>query len=970
KSVLLTGASRGLGRSLATRLASCGVSELVLSGRDSEALDGVRAECLRLGPDVKVRVVPCDLADKESVDELAREAIASCDGGAVDVLINNGGISSRSSFLETNFEIDERLMRVNFLSGAQLAKAVAPGMVGRGSGRIVWVSSVQGRIGTPFRTSYAGSKFAVAGYCEALRSELSSRGVAVHVASPGYVRTGLSRSAVTGDGSAYGKTDETTANGADPDDVATYILDSVAAGRTDFVVAATFSARLAIWLKFLAPSFLEKQLVKRKRAVVAPADVAAPVVLDVDARVLQELLHRPDVPGTVVLEVRQHDVPVVLLQLLLRALRVPHHVLDPLYRDRLQLGVEPRPRPPEDPSRVLPELRQAHPAWPVLVGYEILPGGVDVPPVRPGSEAERDLLPHEAPRQERVERHVDKELAPGEEEPGGDVSDLGRRAVGTVAGIPRVDPQYLVLDVRVAEGACAKPRSRRPPLVRGIPLVETRGVRAQYRLGVALRRLDLLDVQPVPLGGETEVRVALHEVRLAPPELAGEVPRRGGPVALRLVDVQHPDLSGVAVLHVPRIAAELLDAVVIRGPVADLGDGPALLVLPLDLDASPALDVDPEAVLHDRADEELVGTRRVLEGLPQRLAEEVVAVGPQAHEDGAVLPYREDRPVAVGVLERLEVLVDEAEVRLDDLVGGLGVPPRLEHGVEVAEEPLEDRYDARDRRLVVRQRVGDDGLAEEVHGHGVRGHGRELGVQVRRPVRRVRRGLLLCAVVLPGLGLLLLGRLEVRPELLPEVVPLGHVALAPRGPLDLAQLLHPLVHQPVEGVVLRQVEHPLDLLGLLPVRPPHAVQLRHDPALAGPLPLPLARVRPEPAAALLGRDGVVHARDAADVAVQEAVARLVRLEAGHEEEQRQEERAPGSHYQGQDHLHVAVVVGPGAALPLPPGLAQAAGGARRGVFAKLAGVALHAVAIRVRHDDNMREIFSLVGTLPKQQVYR
>lgn len=263
KSVLLTGASRGLGRSLATRLASCGVSELVLSGRDSEALDGVRAECLRLGPDVKVRVVPCDLADKESVDELAREAIASCDGGAVDVLINNGGISSRSSFIETNFEVDERLMRVNFLSGAQLAKAVAPGMVGRGSGRIVWVSSVQGRIGTPFRTSYAGSKFAVAGYCEALRSELSSRGVAVHVASPGYVRTGLSRSAVTGDGSAYGKTDETTANGADPDDVATYILDSVAAGRTDFVVAATFSARLAIWLKFLAPSFLEKQLVKR-----------------------------------------------------------------------------------------------------------------------------------------------------------------------------------------------------------------------------------------------------------------------------------------------------------------------------------------------------------------------------------------------------------------------------------------------------------------------------------------------------------------------------------------------------------------------------------------------------------------------------------------------------------------------------------------------------------------------------------
>ena len=64
KSVLLTGASRGLGRSLAARLASCGVSELLLSGRDSDALDGVREECLRLGPDVKVRVIPCDLGDR------------------------------------------------------------------------------------------------------------------------------------------------------------------------------------------------------------------------------------------------------------------------------------------------------------------------------------------------------------------------------------------------------------------------------------------------------------------------------------------------------------------------------------------------------------------------------------------------------------------------------------------------------------------------------------------------------------------------------------------------------------------------------------------------------------------------------------------------------------------------------------------------------------------------------------------
>ena len=68
-------------------------------------------------------------------------------------------------------------------------------------------------MGTPYRTSYAASKFAVQGFCESLRSELSSSNVSVHVVSPGYIRTDLSVSAVMGDGTAYSKVDKTTANG-------------------------------------------------------------------------------------------------------------------------------------------------------------------------------------------------------------------------------------------------------------------------------------------------------------------------------------------------------------------------------------------------------------------------------------------------------------------------------------------------------------------------------------------------------------------------------------------------------------------------------------------------------------------------------------------------------------------------------------------------------------------------------------
>lgn len=260
KNVLLTGASGGLGRAFASRLASCGVATLVLSGRDEERL-AVTAEACR-GATV-VRTVACELADPADVARLGAEAVRACDG-VVDVFVHNGGLSSRSSFSDTDVDVDARLMQVNFLAGAALAKATVPGMLhsGRG-GTVLWISSVQGLVGLPHRTSYAASKFAVQGYCEALRAELHSDGVAVCVASPGYVRTGLSRAALTGDGSRYDKLDEATAQGADPDDVAADILDGVARGKTEILVATTISARVALWLRFLAPSVLRTILVKR-----------------------------------------------------------------------------------------------------------------------------------------------------------------------------------------------------------------------------------------------------------------------------------------------------------------------------------------------------------------------------------------------------------------------------------------------------------------------------------------------------------------------------------------------------------------------------------------------------------------------------------------------------------------------------------------------------------------------------------
>ena len=160
KSVIITGASSGLGKAMSLKLAECDVKQLVISGRNIAALEEVKSSCEEMSDGIKVHILPCDLADLASAEDFAKAAVQAC-VNKVDMLVLNGGMSSRSSFLDSDLKVDELLMKVNFLSGAAISKQVVPSMVKRKSGSIIWISSVQGKIGTPFRTSYAASKFAV-----------------------------------------------------------------------------------------------------------------------------------------------------------------------------------------------------------------------------------------------------------------------------------------------------------------------------------------------------------------------------------------------------------------------------------------------------------------------------------------------------------------------------------------------------------------------------------------------------------------------------------------------------------------------------------------------------------------------------------------------------------------------------------------------------------------------------------------
>ena len=196
KVVWITGASAGIGAALARAAAARG-ARLVLSARRPEQLAAVRAACARPGDHL---VLPLDLAAPDTFDIAVGEVLAA--RGAVDVLVHNAGVSQRSLARDTALAVDRRIFEVNYFGAVALTKALLPAMRQQGTSRIVVVSSLVGKIGTPFRSTYAASKHALHGFFDSLRAEEWRHGVGVTLVCPGFIHTDLSIHALIGDGSA------------------------------------------------------------------------------------------------------------------------------------------------------------------------------------------------------------------------------------------------------------------------------------------------------------------------------------------------------------------------------------------------------------------------------------------------------------------------------------------------------------------------------------------------------------------------------------------------------------------------------------------------------------------------------------------------------------------------------------------------------------------------------------------------
>jgi short-subunit dehydrogenase len=175
--VLLTGASGGLGIAIASRLAERG-ARVVLSGRDGARLERVRE---RLDGTGHV-VAPADLFDPAAPRSLLQAA------GELDALVSGAGLPASGWLQEYEPHQLSRALRVNLEAPMQIALLMLPGLLARGRGQLVFVSSLAGKVASPGLSIYCATKFGLRGFALALRTELLGSGVGVSVISPGFIR--------------------------------------------------------------------------------------------------------------------------------------------------------------------------------------------------------------------------------------------------------------------------------------------------------------------------------------------------------------------------------------------------------------------------------------------------------------------------------------------------------------------------------------------------------------------------------------------------------------------------------------------------------------------------------------------------------------------------------------------------------------------------------------------------------------
>jgi len=181
KSVLITGGSSGIGFALANALVQMDASVILLA-RDYENLKNAQASILEKYPKAKVKIISVDVTDAASLIILYDKYLRNHD--TPDILINCAGVARPGYVEELPLDIYRWTMDIDYHGTVNMIKILLPGMLERGSGHIINISSIAGVVGIFGYTAYSGAKFAVKGFTDALRSEIRSKGIKVSIVYP------------------------------------------------------------------------------------------------------------------------------------------------------------------------------------------------------------------------------------------------------------------------------------------------------------------------------------------------------------------------------------------------------------------------------------------------------------------------------------------------------------------------------------------------------------------------------------------------------------------------------------------------------------------------------------------------------------------------------------------------------------------------------------------------------------------
>ena len=252
KTVIITGASSGIGAALADRFAASG-AQLVLAARNAERLREMVARYAAEG--IQAVAVEADVSVEADCKRIVDEALAHFDG--IDILINNAGISMRALFEGVQLDVLHRLMNVNFWGTVYCTYYALPHLLKR-RGSLVGVSSIAGYKGLPGRTGYSASKFAMQGFLEVLRIENLKKGLHVMIACPGFTASNIRNTALASDGTMQGESPREESKMMSAEEVARYIEKGIHQRKRTLIL--TTQGKLTVLLNKLFPALTDKMV--------------------------------------------------------------------------------------------------------------------------------------------------------------------------------------------------------------------------------------------------------------------------------------------------------------------------------------------------------------------------------------------------------------------------------------------------------------------------------------------------------------------------------------------------------------------------------------------------------------------------------------------------------------------------------------------------------------------------------------